>query len=213
MIRVLLADDHPVVRSGYQRLLEQAGDIQVIAEAADGEAAYAALVQAPADVLVTDLSMPGGGGLELIRRVLARQPEARILVFSMHDSDQLVRRALDAGARGYLTKASAPDCLTDAVRALHTGRRYLSPDLPPSLLLREPEHEADRLASLTAREFETFRLLALGRSVNECASELKLSAKTISNQQTVIKEKLGVSTSAALAHLAIRHGVIPESGL
>jgi len=213
MIRVLLADDHPVVRSGYQRLLEQAGDIQVIAEAADGEAAYAALVQAPADVLVTDLSMPGGGGLELIRRVLARQPEARILVFSMHDSDQLVRRALDAGARGYLTKASAPDCLTDAVRALHTGRRYLSPDLPPSLLLREPEHEADRLASLTAREFETFRLLALGRSVNECASELKLSAKTISNQQTVIKEKLGVSTSAALAHLAMRHGVIPESGL
>jgi DNA-binding NarL/FixJ family response regulator len=213
MIRVLLADDHPVVRSGYQRLLEQAGDIQVIAEAADGEAAYAALVQAPADVLVTDLSMPGGGGLELIRRVLARQPEARILVFSMHDSPQLVRRALDAGARGYLTKASAPDCLTDAVRALNAGRRYLSPDLPPSLLLREPEHEADRLASLTAREFETFRLLALGRSVNECASELKLSAKTISNQQTVIKEKLGVSTSAALAHLAMRHGVIPESGL
>lgn len=213
MIRVLLADDHPVVRSGYQRLLEQAGDIQVIAEAADGEAAYAALVQAPADVLVTDLSMPGGGGLELIRRVLARQPEARILVFSMHDSPQLVRRALDAGARGYLTKASAPDCLTDAVRALNAGRRYLSPDLPPLLLLREPEHEADRLASLTAREFETFRLLALGRSVNECASELKLSAKTISNQQTVIKEKLGVSTSAALAHLAMRHGVIPESGL
>jgi DNA-binding NarL/FixJ family response regulator len=213
MIRVLLADDHPVVRSGYQRLLEQAGDIQVIAEAGDGEAAYAAFVRAPADVLVTDLSMPGGGGLELIRRVLARQPQARVLVFSMHDSPQLVRRALEAGARGYLTKASAPDCLTDAVRALHAGHRYLSPDLPRSSLLRDSERQADRLALLTAREFETFRLLAQGQSVSECAAELKLSAKTISNQQTVIKEKLGVSTSAALAHLAIQHGVIPESGL
>jgi DNA-binding NarL/FixJ family response regulator len=213
MIRVMLADDHPVVRSGYQRLLEQAGDIRVVCEAADGESAYAAFIGDPPDVMVTDLSMPGGGGMTLIRRVVARSAAARVLVFSMHDGAQLVRRAFEAGARGYLTKASAPDCLTHAVRALHAGERYLSPDLPAALLLRDPEQEAERLASLSAREFETFRLLAQGHSVAECADALKLSAKTISNQQTLIKEKLGVSTSAAMVHLAIRHGVISDSGM
>lgn len=208
MIRVLLADDHPVVRSGYLRLLEQAPDIHVIAEAATGEAAYAAFVAEPPDVLATDLSMPGGGGLELIRRVLLREPAARILVFSMYDSPPLVRRALEAGARGFLTKAAAPQALVDAVRALHAGQRYLGADLPPSLLQRDPAREAERLAELSLREFEIFRLLAQGHSLAECAQALKLSPKTVSNHQTVIKEKLGVTTSAALAHLAIRHRVI-----
>lgn len=208
MIRVLLADDHPVVRSGYLRLLEQAPDIHVIAEAATGEAAYAAFVAEPPDVLATDLSMPGGGGLELIRRVLLREPAARILVFSMYDSPPLVRRALEAGARGFLTKAAAPQALVDAVRALHAGARYLGADLPPSLLQRDPAREAERLAELSLREFEIFRLLAQGHSLAECAQALKLSPKTVSNHQSVIKEKLGVTTSAALAHLAIRHRVI-----
>jgi len=212
MIRVMLADDHPVVRSGYQRLLEQAGDIRVVHEAANGEAAYAAFVSAPPDVLVTDLSMPGGDGMTLIRRVMARSASARVLVFSMHDGAQLVQRSFEAGARGYLTKASAPDCLTQAVRALHAGERYLSPDLPATLL-RDPEQESERLASLSPREFETFRLLAQGHSVAECAEALRRSAKTISNQQTVIREKLAVSTSAAMVHLAIRHGVISDSGV
>ena len=212
MIRVLLADDHPVVRSGYGRLLEQERDIRVVAEAATGEAAYAAFVADPPDVLATDLSMPGGGGLELIRRVIARAPAARILVFSMYDGLPLVRRALEAGARGFLTKAAAPQCLVDAVRALHAGERYLGADLPPGLLQREPAREAERLAALSLREFEIFRLLAQGHSPAECAQALKLSPKTVSNHQTTIKDKLGVTTSAALAHLAIRHRVI-ESAL
>ncbi|HKW84723.1 MAG TPA: response regulator transcription factor [Burkholderiaceae bacterium] len=207
MIRVLLADDHPVVRSGYLRLLEQECDIRVIAEAATGEAAYAAFVAEPPDVLATDLSMPGGGGLELIRRVLLRPPAARILVFSMHDSAPLVRRALDAGARGFLTKAAAPQSLVDAVRALHAGQRYIGADLA-ELLRHDPACEAERLAELSPREFEIFRLLAQGQTPTECAEALKLSPKTVSNHQTMIKEKLGVSTSAALAHLAIRHRVI-----
>jgi DNA-binding NarL/FixJ family response regulator len=190
MIRVLLADDHPVVRSGYLRLLEQEHDIRVIAEAATGEDAYAAFVADPPDVLATDLSMPGGGGLELIRRVLLRAPEARILVFSMYDSPPLVRRALEAGARGFLTKAAAPQSLVDAVRVLQRGGRYLGTGLEG------------------LREFEIFRLLAQGHSAAECARALKLSTKTVSNHQTSIKEKLGVTTSAALAHLAIRHRVI-----
>jgi DNA-binding NarL/FixJ family response regulator len=208
MIRVLLADDHPVVRSGYLRLLEQAPDIRVIAEAGTGEAAYAAFVADPPDVLASDLSMPGGGGLELIRRVLLRAPAARILIFSMYDSPPLVRRALEAGARGFLTKAAAAQSLIDAVRALHAGERYLGADLSPSLLQRDPAREAERLGELSLREFEIFRMLAQGHSLAECAEALKLSPKTVSNHQTVIKDKLGVTTSAALAHMAIRHRVI-----
>ena len=208
MIRVLLADDHPVVRSGYQRLLEQEGDIRVIAEAETGEDAYTAFVADPPDVLASDLSMPGGGGLELIRRVLLRAPAARILIFSMYDSPPLVRRALEAGARGFLTKAAAAQSLIDAVRALHAGERYLGADLSPSLLQRDPAREAERLSELSLREFEIFRMLAQGHSLAECAQALKLSPKTVSNHQTVIKDKLGVTTSAALAHMAIRHRVI-----
>lgn len=213
MIRVVLADDHPVVRSGYLRLLEQTPDIRVVAEAADGDAAHAAWVAHQPDVLVTDLSMPGGGGLSLLQRVHQRAPAARLLVFSMHDSPLLVRQALEAGARGFLTKASAPDCLVDAVRALQNGQRYLDPALPAALLQREPAQEAERLSALSVREFEIFRMLAQGHSPGECADALKLSPKTISNHQTVIKEKLGVATSAALAHLAIRHRVISTAGV
>ncbi|HSW06979.1 response regulator transcription factor [Aquabacterium sp.] len=213
MIRVMLADDHPVVRSGYLRLLDQAGDMRIVHEAGDADAAYAAFVALTPDVVVTDLSMPGGGGLALMRRILQRDAAARILVFSMHDSPLLVRRALDAGARGFLTKASPPDSLVDAVRALHAGRRYLDAALPPGLLQRDPHDESQRLAGLSGREFEIFRLLAQGHSPGECAQALKLSAKTISNHQTVIKEKLGVATSAALAHLAIRHGVVSTAGV
>jgi DNA-binding NarL/FixJ family response regulator len=213
MIRVLLADDHPVVRSGYLRLLDQAGDIQVIAEAGDADAAYAAFTAHQPDVVVTDLAMPAGGGLELLRRVLLRNAQARVLVFSMHDAPVLVRRALQAGASGFLTKASPPECLVDAVRELHAGRRYLGRELSPTVLERNPHDEAARLAELSAREFEVFRLLAQGHSAGECAEALKLSPKTIANVQTAIKEKLGVSTSAALVHLAIRHQVISTAGV
>ena len=213
MIRVLLADDHPVVRSGYLRLLDQAGDIQVIAEAGDADAAYAAFIAHRPDVLVTDLAMPAGGGLELLRRVLLRDAQARLLVFSMHDAPVLVRRALQAGARGFLTKASPPECLVDAVRELQAGRRYLGRELSPALLERDPHDEADRLAELSAREFEVFRLLAQGHSAGACAEVLKLSPKTVANLQTAIKDKLGVATSAALVHLAIRHQVISTAGV
>ena len=133
MIRVLLADDHPVVRSGYQRLLALEPDIRVVAEAASADAAYAAFTEHAPDVVVTDLTMPGGGGLDLMRRVLRREPRARLLVFSMHDSLPLVRQALASGARGFLTKASAPESLVDAVRALARVERYLAAELPASV--------------------------------------------------------------------------------
>jgi DNA-binding NarL/FixJ family response regulator len=206
MIRVLLVDDHPVVRAGYQRLLEQAGDISVVAQAARTDAACEAFVMHEPDVTVTDLAMPGSGGLDLIHRLIARAPQARILVFSMHDSAMLVQRALELGARGYLSKSSAPEALLDGVRRVAAGDRYLDPGLPAEWLTApSPDN---RLATLTPREFEIFRLLARGETAAACAEALKLSSKTVSNHQTVIKEKLGVSTTAAMVHMAIRHGVI-----
>lgn len=208
MLRVLLADDHPVVRAGYQRLLEQGGDIRVVADVGDGAAAYAACIEHEPDVVVADLSMPGGG-MDLIQRLCQRHDEVRVLVFSMHDSRLLVRRAFEAGARGYIPKSSPPQRLIEGVRALHAGRRYLAPELPAELLgPRAVEDEGERLASLSAREFEVFRLLAQGLSAADCAQRLSLSAKTVSNHQSAIKDKLGVATSAALVHLALRHGVI-----
>lgn len=208
MLRVLLVDDHPVVRAGYQRLLEQGGDIRVVADVGDGAAAYAACIEHEPDVVVADLSMPGGG-MDLIQRLCQRHDEVRVLVFSMHDSRLLVRRAFEAGARGYIPKSSPPQRLIEGVRALHAGRRYLAPELPAELLgPRAVGDEGERLASLSAREFEVFRLLAQGLSAADCAQRLSLSAKTVSNHQSAIKDKLGVATSAALVHLALRHGVI-----
>lgn len=211
MIRVLLVDDHPVVRSGYRRLLEQAGDIEVTDEAGNAEEAYAAFVAGRPGIVITDLSLPGAGGLELLRKILARDPQARVLVFSMYDSAQLVRRALEGGACGFVSKNATPDSLVAAVHAAHAGRRYLSADLSPALLHRPGGDEAARLASLSQREFEIFRLLAEGRSPADCARLLNLSLKTVANNQTRIKEKLEVATSAALVHLALRHGVIEPS--
>lgn len=212
MIRILLVDDHPIVRIGYRRLLEQAGDITVAAEAKRADEAYTAFITQAPDITVTDLSMPGIGGVELIRRIIARDSAARVLVFSMHDGPQLVRRALEAGARGFLSKSSAPENLIEAVRTVHLGGHYLSEDLSPELIKRDARYEATQLESLAPREFEIFRLLAQGRSLAECARTLNLSPKTVSNYQTAIKEKLGVSTLAALVHLAIRNGIICSSG-
>jgi len=178
MIRVVLVDDHPVVRTGYRRLLEQAGDIEVVAEAGDAAAGYAAFVSHLPDVL---------GAL-------------------------LVQRTLEGGARGFLTKASSPDCLVVAIRALFAGQCYLAPELSPLLLQRDLQHEAEGLAALSAREFEVFRLLTQGHSSAQCAQAMNLSPKTIANHQSLIKEKLGVATSAALTHLAIRRVSSTRSG-
>ncbi len=208
MIRVLLVDDHPVVRSGYQRLLEQAGDITVVAEAGDAATAYETFVRLSPDVCVTDLSLPGVGGMELMRKILQHNVHSKVLICSMHDTAPMARRALEAGAQGFVSKNASPDSLVAAVRATHDSRRYLSPNFSPSLISHQPDAEAARLASLTSREFEIFRLLATGISPTECARLLSLSAKTIANNQTLIKEKLAVTTSAALVHLALRNGVI-----
>jgi DNA-binding NarL/FixJ family response regulator len=156
------------------------------------------------------LSLPGAGGLTLIGRIVAHQALARVLVFSMHEDAVFAARALQAGARGYVTKSSAPETLVDAVHHVYAGRSFLSPDIAQRLALGSGD--ADPLAVLSAKEFEVFRLIAEGRSLAAIAAALSLSQKTIANYQTLIKEKLGATTIAALVHVALRHGVIAPPG-
>jgi DNA-binding NarL/FixJ family response regulator len=208
MIRVLLVDDHPVVRAGYSRLLEQDGGIVVVAQAASVDEGYAAFVEHQPDVTVSDVSMAGPGGLELLRKICQREAAARVIMCSMHDSPALVRSALAGGATGFVTKNAPPDNLLLAVRQAMLGQSYLSDDLPRGLLYESTNEEADRVSQLTLREVEIWRLLALGHTAAECAQLLNLSLKTVANNQTLIRDKLGVSTSAALVHLAQRHHII-----
>ncbi len=210
MIRILLVDDHPVVRSGCQRLLELEDDLRVVAQAASVDEACVLWARQPVDLTITDLSLPGSSGLELVRRLRERMPEARVLVFSMLDSDALVRRALALGARGYVPKSAAPESLIEAVRTVMRGQRALAPGLPTHLL-REAS-DTGPLAELTPRELEILRLLASGLSAAHCARALHLSPKTVSNLQSQIKDKLGLATSAAMVHFALRHGLIALDG-
>jgi DNA-binding NarL/FixJ family response regulator len=213
MIRVLLVDDHPIVRAGYARLLMQDGDIEVVADAASAEAGYAAFLEHTPDVTVSDMAMGGAGGLELLRKIKQRDAQAKVLLCSMYDSDSVVRATLEGGAMGFVTKNAPPENLCHAVRAAYAGRRYLSEDLSPGLLHNGPNEEAERIAQLSLRELEIWRLLAMGNSNAQCAQLLNLSLKTVANNQTQIKEKLAINNTAALVHLAQRHQLIDASPL
>lgn len=212
MIRVLLVDDHPVVRAGYMRLLSQDPDIQVVAEASLADEGYQAFMAHKPDVTITDLSMPGVGGLGLLQKILAREPAARVLVCSMYDSSQVVQRAMQTGAKGFVSKNAQPEELVKAVHAIHSGQTYANENTMAQGEGAAFQDEAQRIASLTAREYEIFRLLSQGKSVSDCADLMHLSQKTISNHQTQIKEKLQVSTLAAMVHLAQRHQLV-DAGL
>jgi DNA-binding NarL/FixJ family response regulator len=207
-VRVILADDHAVVREGYRRLLELERDVIVVGECADGEAARAMLDANPrgADVLVLDLSMPGAGGLAVLRAAAESWPTLRVLVFTMHDSPTMVTQALRAGAAGFVTKSSAPQLLIDAVRRVAAGERpVLSPDVA-SLATGDPS-----VLPLAPREFEVFQLLVQGCSLEEIGRRLQLSVKTVANYQTLVRQKLGAATAMELLHVARRHGLTPLS--
>ncbi|MES1925977.1 response regulator transcription factor [Salinisphaera sp. T31B1] len=203
-IRVLLVDDHAVVRAGYGRLLKLADDIQVVGEADSGERAYAACRDLDIHVIVMDLSLPGMSGIEATKRILSRYPGVRVLVFSVHEEQIFVRRALTAGATGYISKRAVSEVLVNAVRAVATGQRYIDAELADEA---GPD-AANPLACLSSREFEIFRLLASGASVNAIAEELFLSPKTVANHTTRLRTKLGASGTADLTRLAIRTGVV-----
>jgi two-component system invasion response regulator UvrY len=205
---VLLADDHEVVRAGFHRLLESKSDIMVIAQASSGEEAYQAYLEHRPDVVVMDLTMPGMGGLEASRRILAQDDGARILVFSVHENEVLLSRALDLGVQGYISKRSASRVMIEAVRQVSAGRMYIGQEMMPCLVKRRATSETERIAGLTGREFEVFRLLVDSKSVNDIAGLLNLSPKTVGHHVTRIKTKLGISDIAGLTRLAIRLGLI-----
>lgn len=207
-IRILLVDDHAVVRAGFKTLLENQPDFNVVDEADNGEAACRAFADIGPDIVIMDLSLPGIGGLEAIRRIIARQNDARILVFSMHEDILFVEQALQAGARGYVGKSSAPETLVEAVRQIAEGNIYIEPDIAQVLAFNKTKGKGTPFEILSTREFEIFCLLAEGLSAADVAKRLSLSAKTVANYSTQIKNKLEVTTSAELARVAIRHGVV-----
>ena len=209
MIRVLVADDHAMVRRGLRELLAETADIEVASEAATAAEALDSIRQQPFDVVLLDISMPGRGGLDLLGEIKAERPDLPVLIFTMHPEDQYAVRALKAGASGYLTKDSAPDVLVEAVRRAAAGGRYVSPALGEKLALhlddarqREP-HEL-----LSNREYQVFRRLAGGRTVSQIAEELSLSVKTVSTYRTRILEKMGLGTNAALMQYAFRQKLV-----
>ena len=210
VVRVVLIDDHSVVREGYRRLLERTPDIAVLAEAATGEEAYRLFSEQRPDVVVMDINLPGMSGIEATRRILARDPEARVLVFSMHEDALFGSRALQAGARGYVTKACAPDVLVDAVRSVARGEVFLSADVAQTLAVRTLLRREDTLQSLSDREFEILRLVAEGHSLTDIARRLSLAYKTIANYQSIIKQKLGVDTSVQLIRFAAEIGLLAD---
>lgn len=213
-VNILLVDDHAVVRAGYRRFLEQEPGYEVIAEAASGEEAYA-LLQTQArlpDVVVLDLSMPGGGGLSTLRRMKIRWPLLPVLVCSMHDNLAFAVQAMRAGANGYVTKSSDPAFMTTAVRRVLAGMTALSPDIQAKLE-RDPSvpDSQQPTLGLSVREFEVFRLIAAGKSHEEIAALLNLSTKTVANNHSLIKQKLGISTDIELFQRAVGCGAVESA--
>jgi len=209
MIRVMLVDDHAVVRTGFRLLLQTVTEVTVIGEAESGEAACQRYPELTPDVVVMDLAMPGMGGLEALKRLRAQHPHARVLALSAHDDPVHARRALQEGALGFLSKRSAPEALIEAVTTVAAGRRYLDAGLAQKLALADIEGGMKSpIERLSEREFEVFIRLASGATVQRIADDLKLSASTVGTHLYNIKQKLDVVNQSELTLIAIRHGLI-----
>ncbi|HWG30276.1 MAG TPA: response regulator transcription factor [Steroidobacteraceae bacterium] len=209
MIRVMLVDDHAVVRTGFRLLLQAQTEICVVAEAESGEVACQRYLELTPDVVVLDLAMPGMGGLEALRRIRSHHPQARVLALSAHDDPMHARRALREGALGFLSKRSAPEALIDAVTTVGAGRRYIDAALAQKLALADLDGGSKSpIERLSEREFEVFVRLARGETVQRIAEDLRLSASTVGTHLYNIKQKLEVVNQSELTLLAIRHGLI-----
>jgi DNA-binding NarL/FixJ family response regulator len=205
---IVLVDDHAVVRAGVRRLLEQELLFEVIGETESGEKAYQIFGELKPDVVVMDLSMPGMGGLESIRRILMRHEKAKILVLSMHEDLSFVNQALKLGAKGYLTKNTLADDLVKSIQTVSKGDVFLSDEIAKKMAMQSISGNQDLIHELSAREFEIFRLLAEGLDIDAIASTLNISSKTVSNYQTMIKQKLNINSPVELIRYAIKAGVI-----
>ncbi len=208
IINVMLVDDHAVVRMGFKLLLESATDIKVVAEAESGEQAIRLYTEHQPDVVVMDITMPGLGGLEAIERIMARDPQAKILVLSAHEDSVHPKRVLSAGALGYLTKRSAAEELIKAIRTVAGRKMYLEAGIAQQMAIQQLSGEKNPVDVLSAREFEVFISLAKGNTTNEIAETLNLSPRTVGTHLYNIKQKLSASTSADLALMAMRCGLI-----
>lgn len=208
IVKVVLVDDHTVVRSGLRRLLESHKAIEIVAEADTGEMAYQVYGEVSPDVVLMDISMPGMGGLEAAKRILQRYPQAKIVIFSMHEAVSFAAQALKTGVKGYVTKTGVADDLVQAVLDVAKGRTFLSQDVAQKVALQTLIGESNPLQQLTSREFEVFRLLAEGKRVEEVADMLKISQKTVANYYTLIKQKLSVNSPVEMVRLAMKHGLI-----
>jgi DNA-binding NarL/FixJ family response regulator len=206
-IAILLVDDHPVVRQGYRRVLENQSDFRVVAEADNAAGAYAAFKAHAPDVVVMDISMKGASGLEAIRNIRARDDRARILVFSMHGEAALVKTAFNAGASGFVTKSSEPAALIQAIRSVARGERAMSDDIAHALAEDSLNPSQSMLERLGEREIEILRQLAAGSTADQIAANLNLSLKTIQNYHYMVKAKTGLQTDAQLVRLAVACGL------
>jgi two-component system invasion response regulator UvrY len=207
VIRVMLVDDHALVRMGFRMLLADA-QVEVVAEAGDGEQACQDYPRLKPDVVVMDLSMPGMGGLEAVRRLLAQDPKARVLALSAHEDTAHPRRVLRAGALGYLAKRSAPEALATAVRAVARGERYVDPHTAQALALAEIEGGGSPADVLSEREFSVFVQLARGATVAQVAENLKVSPSTVGSHLYHVKQKLAATNQSELTLVALRWGLI-----
>ncbi|WP_250866462.1 response regulator transcription factor [Caballeronia sp. INSB1] len=208
MIRIIVADDHAIVRGGLKQIIATTSDIVVAAEAAQGSEVIDKLRTCPVDLLLLDMTMPGISGVDLIRRVRAEQPTLPVLVLSIHDEAQVASRALRAGATGYLTKDSDPEVLLAAIRKLADGGRFIDPKLVDAMVFESHRGDVPPHEVLSDREFQVLQMLALGKSINEIADACALSAKTISTHKMRLMQKLGLSNNAEVIRYALRHGLI-----
>ena len=204
----MLVDDHAVVRTGFRLLLQAFADIEVVAEADSGEAACQMYESVAPDVVVMDIAMAGMGGIEAIKRLMAKDAKARILALSAHEDTSHPKRALQAGALGYLSKRSAPEVLIDAIRAIAKGQRYLDAQIAQRMAVQDIHGEKGPMDKLSPREFEVFLQLARGQSVAQISETLTLSSSTIGTHLYNIKQKLGLGNQAEMTLLAVRHGLI-----
>ena len=207
-IKILLVDDHAVVRMGFKMLIEADDDITVIGEAESGEVAIKLFQELKPDIIVMDITMPGIGGLEAIDRIIAKDKNTKILVLSAHEDSVHPKRVLNAGAMGYLTKRSAAEELIKAIKSIHQGKRYLEPNIAQQMAITQLSGETNPVEILSDREFEVFIALAKGKSTNEIADTLCLSPRTVGTHLYNIKQKLNANNSAEIALIAIRCGLI-----
>jgi len=207
-IRVLLVDDHAVVREGYRALLAKHGGLMVVGEACDAASAYQCYKDTRPDVVIMDISMPGRGGIDAIEHIRDFDPHARILVFTMHSGAAYALQAFRAGAKGYVTKSSSPELLVRAVRDVAEGRLAICPEISEALAIDRVQEEKTGLHGLSPREFEIFRMIIDAKSTDEIASALNISRKTVANYHYAIKSKLGVESDIELLYFGLRQGMV-----